>query len=536
MEESRRLESVHDLRNDNLEEYAFAWFALILVIGLLFAFDVTYLQKPLSGSRMSVQTAVKLTLFWIATATVFELFILGYLGWEQGVGFMHGYFLEYMMSFDNLFVFQLVFAYYCTPEALLYKALCYGIAGAIALRAVFLVVGCGLLDSGLYFFKFLFGVILIWSGVKSVSDLDDEESSNHASTNRFIGWITRHFPVSDTYDAEGRFFVYVAEVECVPPRAGSFDTQTSADGEDVPRTESFVEAAPSSGLPRLESFEGSSLLDPQRNAAFAAQVAGGIAANGSPAGRMQRFGSDSFEVTRRPANMKRKASMLLLVVIQVWIVDLIFAVDSVVSKVALVDNVFLNCASAAFAMLSLRSLYFVMESLVKSFQMLKYGIAAILVLIGIKLIFAQTLAGVPPSVTFAVFLAICAASIASSYWMPNLRESCEQIDVGTMSTITEETAEELEGLAAAQGSFGDTADHDNFTNSSLRNVGGRDRDDLEFQRQAVSPAVQEARRLDNPEYLSSDAPTTSDQPLLADEEASGAAETAAQDRLLEDSS
>jgi len=217
---------------------------------------------------------------------------------------------------------------------------------------------------------------------------------------------------------------------------------------------------------------------------------------------------DSFEVTRRPANMKRKASMLLVVVIQVWIVDLIFAVDSVMSKVASVDNVFLNCASAAFAMLSLRSLYFVMESLVKSFQMLKYGIAAILILIGLKLIFANYLDQVPPSVSFAVFLAICAASIASSYWMPNLRESCEQIDVGTLGTIAEEDAEELEGLAAAgSGGYGD---HDSYSAHGRGNQAG------EFQRQPHT--AHEVIR------LPSDISTTTDMPLLAGGEANYARE------------
>merc|ERR1719436_853687 len=109
---------------------------------------------------------------------------------------------------------------------------------------------------------------------------------------------------------------------------------------------------------------------------------------GEGADWMARGASDSFEVMRKPARLRRKASLLLLVVIAVWVVDLVFAVDSVASKLASVSDVFLNCSSSAFAMLSLRSLYFVMESLTHTFETLKYGISAVLILIGLKLILA----------------------------------------------------------------------------------------------------------------------------------------------------
>jgi len=154
--------------------------------------------------------------------------------------------------------------------------------------------------------------------------------------------------------------------------------------------------------------------------------------------------SDNFEVMRRPARLKRKASLLLLVVIAVWVVDLVFAVDSVASKLASVNDIFLNCSSSAFAMLSIRSLYFVMESLTRTFQMLKYGIAAILILIGLKLVFAGWL-DISSGVCFATIMGIIAASIASSYWMPRFRENCENIDLGSgIDPVPEEDEDEDE--------------------------------------------------------------------------------------------
>eukprot|EP00928_Gymnodinium_smaydae_P032141 TRINITY_DN23356_c0_g1_i1.p1 TRINITY_DN23356_c0_g1~~TRINITY_DN23356_c0_g1_i1.p1 ORF type:complete len:1012 (+),score=235.95 TRINITY_DN23356_c0_g1_i1:417-3038(+) len=338
--------------------------------------------------------------------------------------------MEYMLSFDNLFVFHLVFNYYCTPEALLYRALNYGIAGAIVLRVIFLFFGYAFMSSGLYVVKLAFGVVLIWSGIKSAGDIEDEDASEPLN-NCFIAWVTRNLPVSDSYEPHGRFFITVAEVDSFPDRteSGSWDREDVGLTETL-RAESFE--APSSGLPRLESFEGSSLLDPQRSGAFSVSV-GSSRSGGTPQHHVEarpRVGSGDFEVARQPAKLKRKASLLLLVVVAVWLVDLVFAVDSVASKLGSINDIFLNCSSSAFAMLALRSLYFVMESLIQTFQMLRYGIAAVLVLIGCKLIFGDFLSAVPTAVSFSAILAICAASMASSYWVPRLRENCESIDLG----------------------------------------------------------------------------------------------------------
>merc|ERR1719460_2668052 len=111
---------------------------------------------------MSFSIAVKLTGFWFLMGIVFDIFLLGSFGFEAFVGFLQGFLLEYMLSFDNLFVFHLVFAYYCTPEHLLYRALYYGIAGAIILRMLFLIIGGTLFGLDLYIVKFVLGSVLIW--------------------------------------------------------------------------------------------------------------------------------------------------------------------------------------------------------------------------------------------------------------------------------------------------------------------------------------------------------------------------------------
>eukprot|EP00929_Paragymnodinium_shiwhaense_P120646 TRINITY_DN9263_c0_g1_i1.p1 TRINITY_DN9263_c0_g1~~TRINITY_DN9263_c0_g1_i1.p1 ORF type:complete len:621 (-),score=146.75 TRINITY_DN9263_c0_g1_i1:51-1913(-) len=459
-------------------QYDVAWLVLFGSVGLLFLFDVFCLQTSLGTGRMSFQTAGKLTLFWIVIGLFFNLFVFVHLGWFEAVGYLQGYLLEYMLGFDNLFVFHLVFSYYCTPEPMVYRALYYGILGAMVLRVLFFVIGNAILGSGFYFFKFSFGVLLIWSGVKTMSELEDEESMAKTTNTIFIDWVSKYLPVSDSYEPHGYFFITVSEVEERPDLRSMSTTGLLEAGElgeaGLLRGESFAadfeasgsNIAPSSALlPRLESFEGGSLLAPTREAAMASarsatthggssssssKVAEGLLGSGEDSRAVAAAASAEarraeYEAPRKPARLRRKASLLLLVVVAVWVVDIVFAVDSVASKLASVDNLFLNCASSAFAMLSLRSLYFVMESLVEMFNLLKYGIGAILVLIGLKLIFAEWLS-VSNAVCFSVILAICAASMASSYWMPSLREDCERINLGPMDSAGEANEEEFPEL------------------------------------------------------------------------------------------
>jgi len=90
-----------------------------------------------------------------------------------------------------------------------------------------------------------------------------------------------------------------------------------------------------------------------------------------------------------PRAIRPRGTMLLLVSVVLQIVDVVFAVDSVTAKIAEYDNIFLNFSSSAFAMLCLRAMYFGIMEMVHYFRFLKYGVAVILVLIGLKLIVAH---------------------------------------------------------------------------------------------------------------------------------------------------
>merc|ERR1712014_104424 len=102
----------------------------------------------------------------------------------------------------------------------------------------------------------------------------------------------------------------------------------------------------------------------------------------------------------------------------------VFAIDSVTAKVAMVSqfddriDLVLNFTSSAFTMLTLRSLYFLIASLVPMFRFMKYGVGIILILIGFRLMFSR-LIEISEIGFCAMMIAVFGISIfASVLWSP----------------------------------------------------------------------------------------------------------------------
>jgi tellurite resistance protein TerC len=94
-------------------------------------------------------------------------------------------------------------------------------------------------------------------------------------------------------------------------------------------------------------------------------------------------------VVRRPHPITGKAVLwatpLLLCLLMVEAVDIIFAVDSVPAIFAVTRDPFIVYTSNIFAILGLRSMYFMLSAAVERFKYLKYGLSLVLVLIGLKI-------------------------------------------------------------------------------------------------------------------------------------------------------
>ena len=112
-------------------------------------------------------------------------------------------------------------------------------------------------------------------------------------------------------------------------------------------------------------------------------------------------------------NGKRLATPLLPVLLVVEVTDLIFAVDSIPAIFAVTTDAFLVYTSNIFAILGLRSMYFLLSGIVHRFVYLQYGLAVILVFVGLKMI-AADFVHVPTPVSLGVIVLALGVSIAAS--------------------------------------------------------------------------------------------------------------------------
>jgi tellurite resistance protein TerC len=116
-------------------------------------------------------------------------------------------------------------------------------------------------------------------------------------------------------------------------------------------------------------------------------------------------------------NGKTFATPMLAVLMVIETSDLIFAVDSIPAIFAVSRDPFIVYTSNVFAILGLRSLYFALAGVMDVFHYLKYGLAAVLSFIGVKMLIMDTAFKIPTGWALVVVVVILAISvIASLIW------------------------------------------------------------------------------------------------------------------------
>jgi tellurite resistance protein TerC len=122
----------------------------------------------------------------------------------------------------------------------------------------------------------------------------------------------------------------------------------------------------------------------------------------------------------------RYATPLLLALILVEISDLIFAVDSIPAIFAITADPFIVLTSNVFAILGLRAMYFLLADMADRFSLLKYGLAAVLVFIGVKMLLIDLY-----TIPIGFSLAVVATFIGISIWMSLRKEKLERAAAAT---------------------------------------------------------------------------------------------------------
>jgi tellurite resistance protein TerC len=126
----------------------------------------------------------------------------------------------------------------------------------------------------------------------------------------------------------------------------------------------------------------------------------------------EHYEGDKFFIRRAGRWM---ATPLLLVLLVVESTDLIFAVDSIPAIFAVTDNPFIVYTSNVFAILGLRSLYFLLANVMDKFKYLKLGLAVVLSFVGVKMVLVD-IYKMPVALSLGIIASILAISIVASLW------------------------------------------------------------------------------------------------------------------------
>ena len=119
------------------------------------------------------------------------------------------------------------------------------------------------------------------------------------------------------------------------------------------------------------------------------------------------------------------ATPLFVTLLFVEVTDIIFAVDSVPAIYALTGEPLIVFVSNVFAILGLRALYFLLAGMMDRFYMLKYGLAVVLMFVGLKIAWLNDLYGgkFPITISLGIIAAVIIISVIASLLFPKVREA-----------------------------------------------------------------------------------------------------------------
>jgi tellurite resistance protein TerC len=174
-------------------------FNAALAVGLAIDFGLVSGRHHAVG----IKEAVVWNLAWIAVAVAFTGVVAAAYGRVPATEYLTGYVVERALSVDNIFVFVVIFRYFAIDEARQARALFWGILGALALRAAFIVAGAALVTR-FHWLLPLFGVVLVYTGIMLV--VKDRDEAPDPGRNVVVRLVGKLIPLDATSSGD-HFFV-----------------------------------------------------------------------------------------------------------------------------------------------------------------------------------------------------------------------------------------------------------------------------------------------------------------------------------------
>ncbi|AGG05819.1 MULTISPECIES: TerC family protein [Dehalococcoides] len=176
------------------------WVIFAVMVLCMMALDLGVFHRR--AHEVKTKEALVWSGVWIALALIFGGLVYSSLGSETGLNYLSGYIIELSLSVDNLFVFIMIFSYFCIKREYQHKVLFWGILGAIIMRAVFIAAGITLIEN-LSWVLYIFGVFLIYTGIKMVKDQNKEI---HPDKNPLVNFVCRILPMTNKLHGD-HFFI-----------------------------------------------------------------------------------------------------------------------------------------------------------------------------------------------------------------------------------------------------------------------------------------------------------------------------------------
>jgi tellurite resistance protein TerC len=187
------------------ETFLFGVFGTIIVVFLLI--DLGIFNK--SAHKISTKSALYQSIFWVFVSTVFGFLIYAFDkesgGADGALEYFSAYLTEYALSVDNIFVILLILKFFKVKEEYFHKILFWGILGAVFFRGVFIFVGAILIQE-FHWILYIFGVFLIYSGIKIYFEDSDEKID--PEKNPILKFCRKYLPITQD-EMGGKFMVRV---------------------------------------------------------------------------------------------------------------------------------------------------------------------------------------------------------------------------------------------------------------------------------------------------------------------------------------
>jgi tellurite resistance protein TerC len=172
------------------------WIGFHIAAGAMLLADLSGLRRdPCTSLRKSLKWAVA----WLFLACVLGAFLYLRAGRNLAAQFAAGYLLEQTLSVDNLFLFAVIFHSFQVHAAQQHRVLTWGVLGAIAIRAGFLVGGLTLLTH-FRWVSYVFGTIVLLTGMALL-----RKSASPEQQPAWLRWLLSRLP-SSSAPVNDRFF------------------------------------------------------------------------------------------------------------------------------------------------------------------------------------------------------------------------------------------------------------------------------------------------------------------------------------------